>query len=264
MINNNFLKNYNFEKKNIYVFGGSGLIGSSISNLFLSLRSNLIILDKTNKNKNIENTNYNFCRIDLKNLKKINFELIFKKYGKPDVMVNASYPKDKNWAKCSFSSLKLKYLQNNIDLHLNSYAWTAKIFADHMMRNKTKGSIILLSSIYGLLGQDLNLYKDTKMNENAIYSLIKSGIINYVKQMASYYGRYNIRVNSVSPGGIYGHTSISKTQEKNFIKNYCNKTPLKRLGYADEVANSVIFLASNNSSYITGTNMIVDGGYSSI
>ncbi len=264
MISNNFLKNFNFDKKNIYVFGGSGLIGSSISNLFLSLHSNLIVLDKINKNKKIKNTNYKFCKIDLNNLKKVNFELIFKKYGSPDVMVNASYPKDKNWAKCSFNSLKLKYLQDNIDLHLNSYAWTAKIFADYMMRNKTKGSIILLSSIYGLLGQDLNLYKGTKMSENAVYSLIKSGIINYVKQMASFYGSYNIRVNSVSPGGIYGHSSISKNQEKKFIKNYCNKTPLNRLGYADEVANLVIFLASNNSSYITGANLIVDGCYSSI
>ena len=83
--------------------------------------------------------------------------------------------------------------------------------------------------------------------------------------MASYYGKYNIRVNTLCPGGISGHVAGKNTkQDKNFIKNYSNKVPLKRLGKANEVALAALFLASEASSYITGTTLIVDGGITAI
>ena len=86
-----------------------------------------------------------------------------------------------------------------------------------MKKNKIRGSIILLSSIYGILGQDLNIYKGTKMTENVTYSVIKGGIVNFARQSSSYYGQFNIRVNSISPGGIKGHVAgSSKTQSKKF------------------------------------------------
>ena len=75
------------------------------------------------------------------------------------------------------------------------------------------GSIILFGSIYGILGQDINVYKNTPMKESVPYSLIKGGIINYVRQMAAYYGKYNIRVNCISPGGLQGHVKDSKNKQ---------------------------------------------------
>ncbi len=261
---NKFLKNFDFTKKNIYVIGGSGLIGEHTSKLFSELNANVIILD-LKKPKNLKK-HYLFVKFDIKSIEKFNFENIFKKFGYPHVFINCSYPRDKNWSKSSFQKLKFESVKSNINLHLNSFIWTAKIFADVMVKKNIKGNIILLSSIYGFLGQDLTLYEKTNMNENAIYSAIKSGIINYVRQMASYYGKFQIRVNSISPGGIYGHNAETKSNKQNaiFLKNYSKKTPLSRLAHAEEIASSIIFLCSDNSSYTTGSNLIIDGGISSI
>ena len=123
----------------------------------------------------------------------------------------------------------------------------------------------MISSIYGILGQDLNIYKNTTMKENLTYSVIKGGVTNFTKQLASFYGSSNIRVNNIISGGLKGHVAgKNKSQERNFIKNYSNKTLLKRLGKPNEVAYSVLFLASDASSYITGSNLFVDGGWSAI
>ena len=79
-----------------------------------------------------------------------------------------------------------------------------------MLKKKINGNILLFASIYGFLGQDLSLYQNTKMKENMTYSVIKGGIVNLVRQMSSFYGKYNIRVNAISPGGIYAHEAGKK------------------------------------------------------
>ena len=95
---------------------------------------------------------------------------------------------------------------------MNSYIWIAKKIADQMIKYKIKnGSIVLLSSIYGILGQDLELYKNTKMAESMSYSAIKGGINNCVRSMASYYGSRNIRVNSIIAGGVLDKQNKIKT-----------------------------------------------------
>ena len=148
---------------------------------------------------------------------------------------------------------------------MNSYAWLAKIVAEKMVKNNIKGSIISLNSIYGLLGQDLNIYEKTSMKENMPYAMIKGGLVNLTRQMASYYGRFGVRVNSICPGGLTGHVAgKSNLQEKQFIKNYEKKVPLKRLGNPEEVANVITFIASNAASYVTGSNILVDGGWTII
>jgi NAD(P)-dependent dehydrogenase (short-subunit alcohol dehydrogenase family) len=156
-------------------------------------------------------------------------------------------------------------MDKNILMHLNSYAWFARLIAEKMKKDKIKGSIIQLGSIYGLLGQDLSIYKNTTMNENMTYSIIKGGITNLTKQMASYYGKSGIRINTLCPGGLLGHVQgSSQLQEKSFIKNYSKKVPIGRLGLPTEIAFPALFLASEASSYITGTTLIVDGGWTSI
>ena len=134
-----------------------------------------------------------------------------------------------------------------------------------MIKNKIKGSIINLNSIYGLLGQDLSIYEKTSMKENMPFSMIKGGLVNLTRQMASYYGRFGIRINGICSGGLKGHVAgKSSIQEKQFIKNYEKKVPLKRLGNPEEVANVITFIASNAASYVTGSNILVDGGWTII
>ena len=107
----------------------------------------------------------------------------------------------------------------------------------------------------------MSLYEGTNLKENMTYPVIKAGINNFVRQSAAYYGKYNVRVNAVSPGGLEGPVAGSKEeQDEKFKKNYIKKTPLKRMTEPLDVANAVIFLCSDNSSYITGHILNVDGG----
>jgi NAD(P)-dependent dehydrogenase (short-subunit alcohol dehydrogenase family) len=92
----------------------------------------------------------------------------------------------------------------------------------------------------------------------AAYSAIKGGLNNFTRYLASYYGAYQIRVNTVSPGGIYDN------QPESFVNNYNKKVPMKRMGSPKDIVSAVYFLLTNDSSYITGHNLVVDGGWSII
>lgn len=251
-------KKYNLKKKKIFVLGGSGLIGFAVCKEFLEFESNVLNLDI--KKKIIKNKNYEFTKFDISDFKnlEINIFKIIKKYGCPDVLINCSYPKTSDWSKNNFLSTKLKSFYQNINLQLTSSSWILKIFADEMKKKKKLGSIIQLSSIYGMVGQNLNIYKNTNITENFPYSIIKGAQNNLVKQMASYYGRYKIRVNAVCAGGVFDN------QNKKFVKNYSEQVPIKRMAKAHEISSTIIFLSSDASSYITGSNLIVDGGWTSI
>ena len=182
---------FDLKDKKIFIFGGHGLIGSSLSDALCDFGSEVIVFDIKNKSKlNHKIKHVNLDVSDLENLN-INLQNISKIYGCPDVFINCTYPKTNSWIKSSHKNISLKNLRNNIDIHLNSYSWTAYYFCELMRKNKISGSIIQFSSIYGVLGQNLELYKNTKISENLNYSIIKGGIVNFSRQLASVYGKYN-------------------------------------------------------------------------
>ena len=259
-------KLFNLNNSKIYIIGGCGLIGSHIVNALEESGADITVFDLDIKNKK-NKKKLKFLKLDCSDEKNIKdyFNKYIEKNGCPDVFINASYPATKDWKNNSFKKINFNSYKKNIEIHLNSYVWFAKIIADQMVKNKIKGSIIQLSSIYGLVAQDINLYKDTNISENMTYGIIKSSTIHFTKQMASYYGKYGIRVNNLVIGGIKGHIKGSKKkQDKIFLKKFNLKVPLKRMGKPQEIPSSVIFLASPASSYITGSNIVIDGGYSII
>lgn len=254
----------NLKNKKVFILGGSGTIGSKVTESFLKNSSTVFNLDL--KNKKFINKKYTYIKFDCTKSFKIESELgkIFKKHGAPDVFINTSYPINSSWNKSNFSKIKFENFTENLNLQLVSYSWISKLVADQMKRKKIKGSIILMSSIYSIVAQDRNLYKNTNLKENFTYPIIKGGINQLVKQMASYYGKQSIRVNSISLGGIKGQIKgQKKSQDINFQRKYIAKTFLNRMCTPNDVAGSTLFLASNLSEYITGTNLIVDGGYTS-
>jgi len=250
---------FNLDGKTAYVLGGSGLIGIETIKLLRKYNAKVINLDvkdySKSRNKEI------FIKFDCTKLKKIEkrLEAIFVKNNFPDIFINCSYPKTKNWKNNSFSKINYKNLKENIEMHLNSSVWITKIIAEKMMKKKIKGTIIQTGSIYGLVGQDQNIYLNTKMTENMSYSIIKGGIINFTRQAASNYGKFGIRINTVCPGGV-----ADGKQEKSFLKNYKKRVPLKRLAKPTEIASVNLFLSSQASSYITGSSIVVDGGWTCI
>ena len=183
---------------------------------------------------------------------------IIKRYGTPNIFINCSYPHTKSWKKNSFSNVTIKSLQENVNLHMNSYIWLARLIAEKMKNKKISGSIIQLGSIYGVVGQNLNIYQGTNTKENITYSAIKGGIVNSTRLMASYYGKYKIRVNTICPGGI------ENKQSAKLKSQYASQVPLKRMCKTQEIPPAVIFLASEASSYVTGTTLMIDGGWTAI
>ena len=261
-----YKKKFNLQNKLAFVAGGLGYIGKEIVEALISMDCKVVVLDNFSK-KNNKNENIHHEHIDLSKTSKLkkSFYKIIKKYGTADIFINASYPKTKDWIKNSFKEISLKSFETNVKIHLNSYIWCSKIIAEHMLKNKINGSIINLSSIYGLVAQDLEIYKGTDMKDNMSYSVIKGGINSFTKQMSSYYGKFNIRVNAICPGGVINFEDKTKLKvQKLFERNYIKKVPMKRFARTDEIASAVIFLSSDASSYITGTLLPVDGGWTAI
>lgn len=270
MKKNRYTERCSLEKDLAFIIGGSGLIGREISDAVASFGARTIILDINSENvfdltekfSNIIFEEFDCSKHDDLDSQFIN---LLQKYGCPNIYINCSYPRTSEWRQSSFESIELKTLRDNIDLHLNTYIWIARLAAEAMKKDSIPGSIIQLSSIYGVRGQDLSVYENTDMHENMIYSVIKGGITNFTRQMASYYGQYGIRVNTICPGGLLGHVAGGKsTQNPIFVERYSKKTPLGRLGNAEEVASTAAFLASSASSYITGATIMVDGGWTAI
>jgi NAD(P)-dependent dehydrogenase (short-subunit alcohol dehydrogenase family) len=251
-----------------YIAGGSGLIGSEIVSKLVNNFDKILILDIKKPQNLFSNMSKKifFSKIDLGKLSKLesNLTKIIQKYGIPDVFINASYPANKDWNKCSFKKIKLDYFIQNLNLHLVSYCWSSKIIADKM-KSKKNSSIILLSSIYGFLAQDPKLYFNSNLTENMVYPVIKGGIVSHCKQLASMYATFGIRVNCISPGGIEGPIKGKAIkQNRNFKIKYLQKVPLNRFCKLEDIAEMCLFLSKSSSSYITGQNLVIDGGLSII
>ena len=126
------------------------------------------------------------------------------------------------------------------------------------MSKQKSGSIINMASMYGVVAPDFSAYEGTNMTMPVAYSAIKGGLVNLTRYIAAYFGPQQIRVNTISPGGILDNQNIT------FVKNYEKKVPMRRMGSPDDIAPSVVFLLSDDSKYITGQNLIIDGGWTII
>ena len=239
--------------------GSDGLIGKEIVKNLIDLDCRVIKIEIKKKDKKKIKKDYFFLdsNNDLKQIKQFNH--IVKKIRKIDIFINASYPKTDNWNNLNFKSKNFKSFVENMNLHLNSFVWFSKIIAEKMKKNKTKGVLLNFGSIYGNVSQDVSIYKNTKISENIAYSAIKGGISNFTRLLAAYYGKYGIRANCICPGGIF-----EKNMDKKFIKNYSKRSPIRRLANVKEISSPSIFLVSDESSYITGHNLFVDGGWTCI
>jgi len=174
--------------------------------------------------------------------------------GSIDVLINNAYPYNKHYGRV-YEDIEFKDWRENVDMHLNGYFNVTHKVSKVMMKQK-RGNIINIASIYGVLGPHFGIYQDLGITMPSEYSAIKGGIINFTRYLATYLAPYNIRVNAVSPGGIYDK------QSPIFVKRYCKEVPLGRMASTEDIVGGVIYLASDASSYVTGQNLMIDGGWS--
>ena len=246
--------NNRLKDKIIIITGGNGLLGKAILKRLKSEGAfciNFEINHETN-----DDLSQVYCDITNTNSKDAGLEMVLKKYKKIDGLVNNAYPRTKDWG-TKFEDIVYDSWKQNIDWQLNSYFYISQKVATQMSVQK-EGSIINMASIYGVVGADFTVYEGTTMTMPAAYSAIKGALINFTRYVASYFGPQQVRVNAVSPGGIFDN------QNEVFVNNYCKKVPMRRLGTPEDIAPIVAFLLSDDAKYITGQNIIVDGGWTAI
>ena len=239
--------------KIILVTGGSGLLGRAMLDNIRQNKGTAINGDITVED-NIEQHNLRLDITDSASIKST-INRIIDHYGRIDGLVNNAYPRTSDWGN-KFEDVSLESWRQNVDYQLNSVFEISQLVLETMKAQGTRGAIVNIASIYGVQGNDFTVYDGTDLTSPAAYAAIKGGVINFTRYLASYYGPHQIRVNCVSPGGIFNH------QPAPFVKNYEHKVPLKRMGKPKDIAPAVSFLLSDAAAYITGHNLMVDGGWS--
>ena len=242
------------ENKIIIVTGGSGLIGQKIVEQ-IKTDGGICINAEITENDDLNNGMVH-CDITNENSIADAIAKTIATYGRIDGLVNNAYPRTDDWAK-KFEDIPFESWKKNVDMQMNSVF----CFCQHVlkkMKSQQSGSIVNISSIYGTVGPDFTVYEGTEMTTPAAYSAIKGGVVNFSRYLASYYGPHGVRVNCVSPGGIFDH------QLESFVSNYEKKVPMRRMGLPVDIAAPVAFLLSEEAAYITGQNLMVDGGWTAI
>lgn len=241
--------------KVIIVTGSNGLIGKEVVKLLLKYDAKVIGLDLKS-----ENQDEHFIKCDITNYDQLDevVKTVDENYGRFDGLVNLAYPKTEDWG-VKFEDVPLESWQKNVDIQLNNVFYLCQKVLKYMKAQRS-GSIVNIGSIYGVVGNDFTIYEDFGGTSPAAYSAIKGGIINFTKYLASYYGDHNVRINCVSPGGVLEENK----QHPSFLEKYKKKSPLKRLGNPEEMAPPIVFLLTDGASYITGHNLMVDGGWTAI
>lgn len=244
---------FSIKDKVIVVTGGNGLLGKQMIATFRNNGALAISVDI-----NFEKQGVDDFLMDITNENSVRsvVELIIKKYNRIDGWINNAYPRTNDWGS-KFENILFESWRKNVDMHMNGYFLCCQVVLEQM-KKQNSGSLINMSSIYGLIGPDFAIYEGTEMTMPAAYSAIKGGINNLTRYLASYYGKFQVRVNTISPGGIFDN------QSELFVEKYNNKVPLKRMGNPSDIVSATVYLLSDESSYITGHNLVIDGGWSII
>lgn len=258
-------KLFDLSERVVILVGASGLLGSKYAEGFCQAGAIVVLCDinysKCKELKDSLQDKYDnkiiTIRTDITDKKSVEnmIKLVIKKFSKIDVLVNnAVFPEGKKERSIQFEEFQMILLNKIFSVNVSGMVLCCQKVGQIMKKQK-HGVIINVSSIYGLVAADQKIYGDSGLNSTVAYAITKSAILNLTRYLASYWNNTGIRVNSISLGGV------ESGQDLKFIKNYSHKTMLGRMARTDEYVGSILFLASDASSYMTGSNLVVDGGW---
>ena len=265
--NRNYDETFSVKDKNIVITGSSGLLGSFYSEILLQSDANIALIDididkslliKNKFSSTGQKIKVYKCDLTKPNQITATFKKIKNDFGTIDVLINNA----------AFASRQTFHIKNfkNYELHpfeLWRNAFKVNIDAMHLciqhvipLMKKFGGSIINISSTYGVVGPDFDTYENEKLWTPPGYAVSKSAVLNLTRYVANLYGKYGIRCNTFTPSGV-----ATKKLSKSFIKKYSKRNAFNRMAKPQDYKGAILFLCSNSSNYMTGANLIVDGGW---
>lgn len=264
---------FDVSKEIVVITGVSGQLGGEYAKAFLERGARVAGLDvRPSQGSDTLATTYPdaylFCSSDVtkKDSLRQALDTVKLKYDVPTVLINnaaidspPSAPPEENGP---FEEYPESSWDRVMAVNLKGVHLCCQVFGGAMARTG-RGSIINVCSIYGVVAPDQNIYEYRRQRGETFfkpvaYSASKSGILNLTRYLAAYWARQNVRVNTLTISGVFNN------QEKDFLDAYCGRIPVGRMANADEYNGAVLFLASSASRYMTGSNLVVDGGWTAI
>lgn len=253
------------KSKVIVITGGAGLIGKEFVKAVVKHDGIAVIADineqmglmiKQDLSKELNTKNIDFIKLDITSKESLNncIKYLDKKYEKINALVNNAYPRNKNYGK-QFFDVEYNDFVENSGLNLGGYFLSSQQFAKYF-KKQGYGNIVNISSIYGVVAPKFEMYNSTSMTMPVEYAAIKSGIIHLTKYMAKYFKGMNIKVNALSPGGIFDN------QPELFLKKYKENCLSKGMLDKSDLNGTLVYLLSEMSRYVNGQNIVVDDGFS--
>lgn len=251
--------------KVIVITGGAGLIGQAFVKAVVEQQGIAVIADINEQvgmqvqqclRQQLNTSNIDFVPLNITSTESINemIKTLHAQHGKIDALVNNAYPRNKNYGR-HFFDVEYADFCENLNLNLGGYFITSQKLAAYFQK-QGYGNIVNISSIYGVIPPKFELYVNTKMTMPVEYAAIKSALIHLTKYMAKYLKGMNIRVNSLSPGGI-----LDKQPEL-FLEAYRKQSINKGMLDKSDICGTLIYLLCDLSVYVNGQNIIVDDGFS--
>ncbi|MBT5873271.1 MAG: SDR family oxidoreductase [Candidatus Latescibacteria bacterium] len=257
------LDSFSLAGKTAVVTGGAGpLFGSSISEALAEAGATVITASRS-RDRNEEYAR-NMCdrgfevvglTLDIADSESISSfrDQIVRDFGQIHILVNNAVTGRGG----DFNDQTPEYWSQSAQGNMVGLFAMCKAFLPSLSSHPTS-SILNISSIYGVVGNDPSLYEGTDMKQPPDYNFVKAGMINFTRYLANYYGSDGVRANCICPGGYFND------QPEPFVRNYEKRVPLGRMLNSEDIKGAAVFLASDASEYVTGTTMMVDGGFTTI
>lgn len=249
------------------ITGGAGHIAYAAAESLAEMGANLILLDREKDSLNkvaskisdeysVRVIGIEFNLEDIDNFSDVVAEIECKT-GSLDILIHmAAFVGTSGldgWV-VPFSEQTIDTWKRALDVNLSAVFELTKLCTP-LLKKSNAASVITVGSLYGVLGPDMSLYEGTEMGNPAAYAASKGGVVQLTRWLSTVLAP-NVRINAITPGGVW------RNQDKKFIERFCSRTPLGRMSTEEDLKGVIMYLASDLSSYVTGQNILIDGGWS--
>jgi len=257
---------YDLADRVAIVTGGAGTLGFAMSESLAELGARVVIASR-----NVDNCQEKAALIAEGGGEAVGMKLditqedsihdltaaVLDRFGRIDILVNNAI----TGVRAGEMDVSLEDWEASLRGGLTSVYLCARIIGAEMVKRQS-GVMVNIGSIYGIVAADQGIYGDSGINSPPTYAAVKGGVVQLTRYLAAYWAKDGIRVNMITPGGFYNPAfKEQRPGYDTFLKNYCRKTPLGRMADPEDVKGAIAYLAGDASNYVTGANLVLDGGF---